>query len=72
MKEFYPRDSSPNITQPQSSAYTQTVGDPTFDNALSVAGEKCADMAQKKDYPDGSGSVAPIFHIVFAPKNFGF
>ena len=70
MKEFYPRDSSPNTTTPQSSAYIQTVGDPTFDNALSVPGDKCADMAQKKkDYPDGSGS---IFHIVSAPKNFGF
>ena len=72
MKEFYPRDSSPNTTQPQSSAYIQTVGDPTFDNALSVPGDKCADMAQKKEFPDGSGSVALTFHIVFVPKNFGF
>ena len=72
MKEFYPKDSSPNTTQLQSSAYNHTVGDLTFDIALSVPRDKGAVMAPKKDYPDGSGSVAPIFHIVFAPKNFGF
>ena len=28
--------------------------------------------SKKREFPDGSGSVAPVFNVIFAPKNFGF